>query len=180
MFSLLSSLQNASFLSSDEEDFRFKMLHLLQNEPRCFYRDCFPAHFTGSALIIDPENRSILLNHHRILNKWLQFGGHCDGNENILEVAYREALEESGMTSLKVFSQTFIDLDIHEIPVNAKRQEPAHFHYDVRFVFAASQRDDLQVSDESHELKWFSFEETRYLNLDRNLLRLINKAMSFK
>ncbi|MEZ5404736.1 MAG: hypothetical protein R3F23_00785 [Verrucomicrobiia bacterium] len=64
--------------------------------------------------------------------------------------------------------------------MNAKRQEPAHFHYDVRFVFAASQRDNLQVSDESHELKWFSFEETRNLNLDKNLLRLIHKAMSFK
>lgn len=177
-FLLIPNLKIFSSQNIAELQFREHMLELISTQKRCFHRDCFPAHFTGSALIIEPETHSILLNHHRALNKWLQFGGHCDGNENIFEVAYREAVEESGITSLKTLSQTFVDLDIHPIPANPKRKEPAHFHYDVRFVFAASRKTDLHISDESHALKWFSLTEIKNLRLDQNLIRLIDKAIS--
>ena len=157
-------------------EFRDKMLDLLQSEARCFHRDCFPAHFTGSALIIDPQTQAVLLNHHRALNKWLQFGGHCDGNENILEVAYREAIEESGIHSLTSLSHNPIDLDIHAIPSNPKRSEPAHFHYDVRFIFLSSKSNKFLLSEESHELRWFSWDEISQLSIDKNLALYLNKS----
>ena len=47
----------------------------------------------------------------------------------------REALEESGIEGLIVASARPFDLDIHAIP--ALGAEPAHFHYDVRYVFIA-------------------------------------------
>lgn len=175
-FSLVNQLEAFFSPIQEEQQFCNKMLELIHNEKRCFYRDCFPAHFTGSALLIDPETGLVLLNHHRILNKWLQFGGHCDGNENILEVAYREAMEESGISSLTIFSHTPIDLDIHAIPTHSKRQEPAHFHYDVRFIFLTSRNNKFLLSQESHELRWFSWSEIDQLSLDKNLTRYLNKS----
>lgn len=175
-FSLVTQLETISPATEEEIQFHNLMLELIRNEKRCFYRDCFPAHFTGSALLIDPDTRSVLLNHHLTLNKWLQFGGHCDGNGNILEVAYREAIEESGIASLTLFSHSPIDLDVHAIPANPKRQEPAHFHYDVRFIFLTSRNNKFLLSEESHELRWFSWNEIDQLQLDTNLMRYLNKS----
>ena len=74
---------------AEEEPFRRRMIELLDSTPDCFHRTSFPAHFTGSALVVSADGRRALLHHHRKLNKWLQFGGHCDGDEDVLRVAQR-------------------------------------------------------------------------------------------
>ena len=99
-----------------------KFLELL-NEPRCFYRDCFPAHITGSALLLSADGDKVLMNHHKSLNMWMQFGGHADGDEDILAVAIRETMEESGIIAFKPITPNIVDLDIHEIPANVKKNE---------------------------------------------------------
>jgi 8-oxo-dGTP pyrophosphatase MutT (NUDIX family) len=81
--------------------------------PRCFHRDCFPGHFTGSALVVSADGSRALLHHHRKLDRWLQFGGHCDGDVNVPRVAQREAFEESGISGLILASARPFDLDIH-------------------------------------------------------------------
>lgn len=149
------------------------MLELLDTAPGCFHRSCFPAHFTGSALVVGADGARALLHHHRKLDKWLQFGGHCDGDEDVLRVAQREALEESGIEGLIVASAKPFDLDIHEIP--AKDGEPAHWHYDVRFMFIAPENAQPVVSTESHELRWFSPDEMLALPLSAGMQRLAEK-----
>ena len=54
---------------ADEVPFRENMLELLDHEPGCFQRDCFPAHFTGSALVVSADGRRALLHHHRKLDR---------------------------------------------------------------------------------------------------------------
>ena len=104
----------------DERSARERMIALLDGEERCFERDAFAGefagHFTGSALVVNADGTRVLLHHHRKLDRWLQFGGHCDGDEDVLGVARREALEESGIEGLIVASERPFDLDIHEIP----------------------------------------------------------------
>src|SRR5258708_35124153 len=114
----------------DEASCRQRMLELLDTRADGFRRDAFPAHFTGSALVVSADGRQALLHHHRKLDRWLQFGGHCDGEEDFLKGAAREAREESGIEGLILASARPFDLDIHEIPAHGS--EPAHFHYDVR------------------------------------------------
>lgn len=158
---------------TDEEPFRIRMLELLDSSEACFVRSAFPAHFTGSALVVDAHGSRVLLHHHRKLDKWLQFGGHCDGECNLPRVAAREAFEESGIEGLILASAKPFDLDIHEIP--AKAGEPAHFHYDVRFMFIAPEGAKESCSSESKELRWFTVEETAALQLDPGLRRMIAK-----
>jgi 8-oxo-dGTP pyrophosphatase MutT (NUDIX family) len=157
----------------DEEPHRRKMIDLLDSVPDCFQRSAFPAHFTGSALVVSADGSRALLHHHRKLDRWLQFGGHCDGDEDVLRVAQREALEESGIDGLIVASARPFDLDIHAIP--PFKDEPAHFHYDVRYVFIAPEDASAAISEESHELRWFTAAEMKELPLDPGLQRLRGK-----
>jgi 8-oxo-dGTP pyrophosphatase MutT (NUDIX family) len=161
---------------ADEEPVRARMLALLDGTPDCFARDSFPGHFTGSALVVNADGSKVLLHHHRKLDRWLQFGGHCDGEEDVLEVARREALEESGIAGLIVASERPFDLDIHPIPAHSG--DPAHFHYDIRYMFIAPESAIPVLSEESRELRWFAPEELAALDLDESLRRMIRKWQS--
>jgi 8-oxo-dGTP pyrophosphatase MutT (NUDIX family) len=158
---------------ADEQPIRAKMLELLDSSAECFSRSAFPAHFTGSALVVDADGSRALLHHHRKLDRWLQFGGHCDGDEDVLRVAQREALEESGIAGLIVASARPFDLDIHQIP--ERKNESTHWHYDVRYVFIAPEEAVHTASAESNELRWFTPAEMERLPLDAGLQRMLRK-----
>jgi 8-oxo-dGTP pyrophosphatase MutT (NUDIX family) len=158
---------------ADEEPARDRMLALLDGSPGCFERTSYPAHFTGSALVVNADGSRVLLHHHRKLDRWLQFGGHCDGDEEIVRVARREALEESGIEGLIVASERPFDLDIHEIPAHGG--EPKHLHYDVRFMLIAPEAATPVVSEESRDLRWFAAGELAGLEIDGSLRRMIRK-----
>ena len=152
---------------------RDRMVALLDGTPECFQRTAFPAHFTGSAFVVNADGSRVLLHHHRKLDRWLQFGGHCDGEEDIVRVARREALEETGIEGLIVASERPFDLDIHEIPAHSG--DPAHFHYDVRFMLIAPEGTVFAASEESHEVRWFAAEELGNVPLDESVWRMIRK-----
>jgi 8-oxo-dGTP pyrophosphatase MutT (NUDIX family) len=173
---LRSQLLNLDLSDRPEEATdRERIINLLDHCSTCFSRETFPAHFTGSALVVSWDAARVLLHHHRKLDRWLQFGGHCDGSEDVLSVARREAFEESGIAGLTLTSDQPFDLDIHEIP--ALGAEPAHEHYDVRYLFAAPNGATATISRESNELRWFTLEQAQHQNLDPGLLRMIARLV---
>jgi 8-oxo-dGTP pyrophosphatase MutT (NUDIX family) len=141
---LLSALKNYHSAFKAEQDFRRQFLQLLEH-PRSYFRDHMPGHITGSALIIDESRQYTLLTHHAKLNRWLQPGGHADGDENILNVALREAEEETGLKNLRLVEKSFFDIDIHTIP--ARHDFPEHFHFDVRFLLQTSRDEIFTVTE---------------------------------
>jgi hypothetical protein len=124
---------------------------LLHDAEDPFRRERLAGHFTASAWLVDRTGTRVLLTHHRKLDRWLQLGGHADGERDFARVALTEAEEESGLTGLVVEPDIF-DLDAHEIPEH--KGVPAHVHYDVRFVVRAGEDESFVVSDESHALAW--------------------------
>lgn len=116
-----------------------------------FTRGRLEGHFTASAWLVDRAGARVLLTHHRKLERWLQLGGHADGDRVLANVALREAEEESGLTGLRVDAAIF-DLDRHWIP--ERGDVPGHWHYDVRYVVHAGDNEAYVVSDESHDLAW--------------------------
>jgi 8-oxo-dGTP pyrophosphatase MutT (NUDIX family) len=144
----------------------------VRSEPRCFERDCWSGHVTGSAWVVDAPGALVLLTHHRKLNRWLQLGGHCDGDVDPLRVACREAVEESGLV-VTPLSATLFDIDIHSIP--ARGSDPMHLHFDARFVFRIVGSDRYRVSDESHALSWVPIDAIESLTVEPSMLRMARK-----
>lgn len=140
----------------------------------CLLRTCEPGHLTGSAWIVSPDRTRTLLTHHRKLDKWLQLGGHADGDGNLLEVALREAREESGLTRIRALAGGIFDLDRHWIP--ARKTEPAHHHFDLRFVFEADPAEPLAISNESKDLAWVSIDRVTTLNPEESMARMVRKT----
>lgn len=173
---LATLLQTHPCADATEAGHRDRMLWLLQEKENCFWRSCFPAHFTASALVLSADGERTLLTHHHFLDRWLQFGGHCDGEADLLQAALREAREESGIEELTAPLDTRpVDLDIHPIPASPKRGEPAHEHFDVRYVLIAPPRAEPRISSESKELRWFTPEEMLAVNDEPGLRRLVEK-----
>jgi 8-oxo-dGTP pyrophosphatase MutT (NUDIX family) len=135
-------------------------------------------HLTGSAWLVSTNESCVLLTHHRKLNRWLQLGGHADGDSDLAKVALREAEEESGLRDLIVEPEIF-DLDRHCIP--ARGEEAEHWHYDVRFVVHARGSDVFSVSEESHALAWCDIATiANDPTMDASLRRMANKWMTHR
>lgn len=142
--------------------------------PDCLWRTCLDGHLTASAWIVDPARTHTLLTHHRKLDRWLQLGGHVDGEADLLAAALREAREESGLASVRAVSAEVFDVDRHRIP--ARGAEPEHWHYDVRFLFEADVAEPLVVSSESKELAWVPVADVARLNPSESLARMVRKT----
>jgi len=133
-----------------------------------------PGHITGSAWIVDEDRSHALLAHHRKLDRWLQPGGHAEGERDALAIARREAQEETGLRRLRVAHDGIYDVDVHEIP--ARGDDPAHAHFDVRFAFIADRSEPLVVSAESHALAWRPIAELDRAGVDASVRRLARKT----
>jgi len=133
-------------------------------------------HFTGSAWLVSGDGKRVLLMHHRKLDRWLQPGGHADGDTDLARVALREAQEETGVAGLHVEGGIF-DLDRHRIP--ARGNEPEHWHYDVRYVVRAGADESFVVNAESHALAWRAVAEVAAdETLDASLRRMARKWLA--
>lgn len=135
----------------DEADAGGLFGELLRDVADPFARARLAGHFTASSWLVDRTGTRVLLTHHRKLHRWLQLGGHADGDRDLARVALREAEEESGLDGLVVEPVPF-DLDRHWIP--ERGEVPGHWHYDVRYVVHAGMNESYVVSDESHALEW--------------------------
>ena len=141
---------------SDEHEIYYKkqMLEFLNNKD-CFERSLAFGHFTGSCWFENYDGSKFLLTLHKKLKSWFQLGGHADGDSDILRVALKEAHEESGINHIELVSNDIFDISVHLVP--DYKNIPAHYHYDVRFFVRASDpKENIQISDESDDLRWFS------------------------
>ncbi len=149
-----------------------RILAFIREVPDCFCRSHAAGHITGSAWLVDPQNERVLLTLHRKLGRWLQPGGHADGEADTLSVALREAEEESGIAGICPLETAIFDVDIHEIPARPAAGEPAHLHYDIRYLLRAPSC-QYRVSSESADLGWFTAEELLALRPDASILRML-------
>jgi 8-oxo-dGTP pyrophosphatase MutT (NUDIX family) len=149
-----------------------------RRHPDAAQRGLAYGHLTGSAWLVSADGRRVLLTHHRKLNRWLQLGGHADGDADLARVALREAEEESGLRDLVVEPEIF-DLDRHLIP--ARGSDPDHWHYDVRFIVRATGSEIFTLSDESHALAWRDVTEIAHDgSVDASVRRMATKWLAMR
>ncbi len=146
----------------------------VERYPAAFDRALAIGHVTGSAWVVDRAGAFALLTHHRKLGKWLQLGGHADGDCDVRRVALREAREESGLCAIVAATPGIYDVDVHAIP--ARGEESAHLHYDVRFAFFANPHEAPRASAESHAVAWVPLAEIERYAIDDSVRRLVSKT----
>ena len=149
---------------------------LMSTDAYAARRERHAGHLTGGAWLVSGDGARVLLTHHRKLDRWLQLGGHADGDPDLARVALREAEEESGLTGLEVEPAVF-DLDRHRIP--ARGDDAAHWHYDVRFVVHARDGEAFVVGEESFALAWRDVADiARDESADESLRRMARKWLA--
>lgn len=135
-------------------------------------------HVTASALVVDAVFGRLLLNHHAKLGIWIQFGGHVEAGEGLVEAALRETREESGLASVRLLSAGIFDVDVHPIP--ARGDVAAHYHYDLRFLAVADPGEAFAVSPESLALRWIALEELPAYSSSESMLRMGRKVAALR
>lgn len=151
-----------------------QFLKFYRSSDQVFHRSHLKGHFTASAVLLNPDQSSALMTLHRKLNKWLQLGGHADGEKNLWKVALQEAQEESGGIECSLLDTTILDIDVHQIP--GRPNEPKHLHWDLRFLIQAHS-EDFQITSESKDLAWVPLHDEKWLH-EESLKRLSIKTLT--
>jgi len=176
---LLAALEGHTAATEEEVASLVRILRFLQEPADPFARANPKGHVTASAVIGRPDGSEFLLVHHRKLARWLQPGGHTESSDaSAFDAALREAREETGISRFDTpLGRTILDVDVHAIP--AHRREPAHSHFDIRYLLTSTEaaRDHAaSAEDPDRPMRWVSLEGARALNVDPSLTRALAKA----
>ena len=172
----LLSLLEFYYKNNHKETQVEELITVLTNDPRCFLRSNYSGHFTASAWILNEKRNKALMMHHKKLDMWLQLGGHADGDCDLLNVARKEAIEESGIKNITLINDKIFDVDIHLVP--KFKDQPSHKHYDVRFIFEANENDEeINFNQESHKVLWLKLDEIKNYNSEISIRRMIEKTI---
>jgi hypothetical protein len=126
-----------------------------------FRRNDPDGHVTASAVV------EFLLVFHRKLDRWLQPGGHVeDSDPSVFHTALREVREDRSWLSFELSWPPFAQ----RTPA-ANSPEPAHVHYDVRFLVMTRDGGVLPSG-----AAWFDFADVEPVDRDGSLARAVARA----
>lgn len=160
-------------MTTADEDAQKRIILFVQNHVDCFERTLEVGHITSSAWLVNKAGTHALLMHHAKLNMWVQLGGHCDGESDVLSVALKEAQEESGIQAIEPVMQDIFDLDVHYIP--ARKHEKEHYHYDIRFLLRVTSDENFVKNHESNDMRWFDKNKESLPAASPSVVRMFDK-----
>ena len=170
---LLQAIRIYATRFPEEAETTERFARFVRDHEDCFERSLTIGHITGASWITNAAGDEVLLTHHAKLDIWIQPGGHADGDPDVLAVARKEAEEETGLDPLELVVPEIFDLDIHGIP--ARKSDPAHEHFDVRFAFRHSGDGRFTVTEESHDLAWVPLAELNRYTDETSIHRMARK-----
>jgi 8-oxo-dGTP pyrophosphatase MutT (NUDIX family) len=178
--------QYVKLYPSDLEDLKLLSEQLSQDDQNILSRKNFVGHVTASAFVVNEYTKKVLLLDHKTLAKLLQPGGHVESEDSsLLGATLREVEEETGLKPAELKLRSVLigspnvpfDIDTHRIPANPKKNEPAHYHHDFRYLYTTKSSDISIDSNESNGYKWIEwdrFAETQnFINIAERIDALL-------
>ena len=160
--SLLKQLKAYAPYNEQETNDKEVMIKLLEKESDIFTRENEVAHFTASSWLVNKEHTKVLMIYHNIYHSWSWTGGHADGETDLLAVAMREAMEETGVKTITPVSEDIFSIEILTVDGHIKRGKyvPSHLHLNVTYLLEADEAEVLHIKqDENSGVAWFTLEE---------------------
>ena len=149
--------------NEQEEKDREELLRWLSiGGDQVYTRKSRTAHMTASAWVVSPERRYVLMAYHNLYNSWAWLGGHADGERDLLQVALREAREESGVQNIRPVSEDLYSVEMLTVDGHEKRGKyvNSHLHLNATYLLEADETDELFVkADENSGVKWIPIDE---------------------
>ena len=171
--------------NAQEEKDKELILRYMDTFDDVLTRDNEFAHFTASAWLVNQERTKVLMVYHNIYNSWSWVGGHADGEADLLQVAIKEAKEETGLQQVTPVTEDIFSLEILGVAAHEKRGKyvATHVHLNVTYLLEADEQELLRIKpDENSDIKWFPLEEAVAASTEPDLqvvYQKLNEKLAF-
>ncbi len=138
------------------------------------------AHITSSGFVVNRQLDKALMVHHNQRNTWAWTGGHADGERDLLQVAIKEAKEETGVKEVTPLTGRIVSLDILPVYGHIKRGEwvSTHLHLSIAYILIADESERLIVNEEENSaVRWLPVDQFRRDFFDSHDVYLYNKLI---
>lgn len=162
MDKLKSSIEKFKPFNEQEEVEKRIMLKYIKDFDDVLTRQNEYGHFTSSAFVLNKERTKMLMIYHKIYNSWAWTGGHSDGDSNLLNVAMKEAKEETGITDVRPIVDDIYSLEIINVNGHEKRGKyvGSHVHLNLTYLLEADESEQIHIKeDENSGVKWVPIDE---------------------
>ena len=156
---LIEALEEYQPWNEQEERDRAELLRRLKSGEELYSRENLSAHLTASAWVVSPDRQRVLLAYHNLYDSWAWLGGHADGDRDLLAVALRETMEESGLTEVQPVTPDIYSVEILTVDGHEKRgiYVPSHLHLNVTYLLEADPAAPVRCRpEENSRVGWFS------------------------
>ena len=161
---LKQQLINYQCFNMQEENDRKQILYYLDHDINILTRDTEQAHLTVSAWILNSEHNKVLMAYHNLYHSWAWLGGHADGNDDLIAVAYKEIKEESGIEKVRLLEDNIFSLEVLCVDGHMKKGKyvSSHLHLNVTYLFEADDKQDIRIKeDENSAIGWIAIDDIR-------------------
>ena len=164
---------------------RTVMLQALATFDNCLFRENPFGHFTASAWIVNRSRDKVLMVYHSIYDSWSWTGGHADGDADLLAVACREAMEETGLTQVTpLLDGAIFSLELLGVNAHTRRGEhvSSHVHWNVTYLLEADDTAELCRNEaENRAVAWFPLDQAVAASTEpwmRTIYRKLNEKLA--
>jgi len=149
--------------NAQEEKDKELILNCLLNEKNIFSRENTLCHMTASSWILNKEHTKVLMIYHNLYDSFTWTGGHADSDTDLLNVAIKEAKEETGIKDVKPISEDIYSLEVLTVDGHIKKGQyvSSHLHLNITYLLEADDTQEIRIKeDENKDVKWLTIEES--------------------